>query len=99
MEPYSALAVVLSLGMEPYVPLGSGCSLKYSALAIVLSLGMEPYSALAIVLSLGMEPYSALAVVLSLGIHGDVPRVQELCESRGGRPGLPSLINLQFLWT
>ena len=26
-------------------------------------------------------------------------RDQELCESRGGRPGLPSLINLQFLWT
>ena len=26
-------------------------------------------------------------------------RVRELCESRGGRPGLPSLINLQFLWT
>ena len=24
---------------------------------------------------------------------------QELCESRGGRPGLPSLINLRFLWT
>ena len=23
----------------------------------------------------------------------------ELCESRGGRPGLPSLINLRFLWT
>ena len=27
------------------------------------------------------------------------PRAQELCESRGGRPGLPSLINLRFLWT
>ena len=26
-------------------------------------------------------------------------RVQELCESRGGRPGLPSLISLWFLWT
>ena len=26
-------------------------------------------------------------------------RAQELCESRGGRPGLPSLINLRFLWT
>ena len=25
-------------------------------------------------------------------------RAQELCESRGGCPGLPSLINLQFLW-
>ena len=23
----------------------------------------------------------------------------ELCESRGGRPGLPSLIKLRFLWT
>ena len=26
-------------------------------------------------------------------------RPQELCESRGGRPGLPSLISLRFLWT
>ena len=26
-------------------------------------------------------------------------RAQELCESRGGRPGLSSLINLRFLWT
>ena len=26
-------------------------------------------------------------------------RAQELCESRGGRPGLPSLISLRFLWT
>ena len=26
-------------------------------------------------------------------------RAQELCESRGGRPGLPSLIILRFLWT
>ena len=26
-------------------------------------------------------------------------RAQELCESRGGRPGLLSLISLRFLWT
>ena len=26
-------------------------------------------------------------------------RAQELCESRGGHPGLPSLISLRFLWT
>ena len=26
-------------------------------------------------------------------------RVQEVCESRGGHPGLPSLISLRFLWT
>ena len=26
-------------------------------------------------------------------------RPQELCESRGGRPGLRSLISLRFLWT
>ena len=31
--------------------------------------------------------------------HGYSLRAQELCESRGGRPGLPSLINLRFLWT
>ena len=26
-------------------------------------------------------------------------RAQEYCESRGERPGLPSLLNLRFLWT
>ena len=26
-------------------------------------------------------------------------RAQEQCESRGGRPGLPSLTSLRFLWT
>ena len=26
-------------------------------------------------------------------------RAQELCQSRGGRPGFPSLISLRFLWT
>ena len=26
-------------------------------------------------------------------------RAQELCESRGGCPGLPSLLSLRFLWT
>ena len=26
-------------------------------------------------------------------------RAQEVCESGGGRPGLPSLLNLRFLWT
>ena len=30
------------------------------------------------------------------GAHCSVIRAQELCESRGGRPGLPSLINLRF---
>ena len=25
--------------------------------------------------------------------------LKKLCESRGGRPGLPSLISLRFLWT
>ena len=28
-----------------------------------------------------------------------VDRAQELCESRGGRPGLLSLISLRFMWT
>ena len=33
-------------------------------------------------------------------IHNNISsRAQELCESRGGRPGLPSLISLRFLWT
>ena len=33
---------------------------------------------------------------LFIGYNG---RAQELCESGDGRPGLPSLINLRFLWT
>ena len=28
-----------------------------------------------------------------------ITRAQELCESQGGHPGLPSLISLRFLWT
>ena len=28
-----------------------------------------------------------------------VDRAHELCENGGGRPGLPSLISLRFLWT
>ena len=31
--------------------------------------------------------------------HMPASRAQELCESGGGRPGLPSLINLRLLWT
>ena len=31
--------------------------------------------------------------------HPSPLRAQELCESRGGRPGLPSLISLRFLGT
>ena len=31
--------------------------------------------------------------------HKHTFRARELCESRGGRPGLPSLINLRFLST
>ena len=26
-------------------------------------------------------------------------RAQDVCESRDGSPGLPSLINLRFMWT
>ena len=33
------------------------------------------------------------------GLGQNTVRAQELCESRGGRLGLPSLINLWFLWT
>ena len=29
----------------------------------------------------------------------ELMRAQELCENRGGRPGLPTLISLRFLWT
>ena len=32
-------------------------------------------------------------------VHAVQFRAQELCESRSGRPGLPSLISLRFLWT
>ena len=44
-----------------------------------------------------------LLSLLSLSVRAQAlyelyERSQELCESRGGRPGLPSLINLRFLW-
>ena len=39
-----------------------------------------------------LVPYNVSAV-LPL-----VLRAQKLCESRGGRPGFPSLISLRFLW-
>ena len=32
-------------------------------------------------------------------VRTEPARAQELCESRGGRPGLPSLISLRFPWT
>ena len=38
-------------------------------------------------------------VYVDLNPHAHEPVAQELCESRGGRPGLPSLISLRFLWT
>ena len=50
------------------------------------------------------EPFSpeilpAEAVIGSATPAAVQDRAQELCESRGGRPGLPSLISLRFLWT
>ena len=39
----------------------------------------------------------ALLRSLTTGLSYLSPRAQELCESRGGRPGLPSLISLRFL--
>ena len=51
-----------------------------------------------------LGPPSLIVLVVFVGVkqHFDNNtgfRAQELCESRGGRPGLPSLINLRFLWT
>ena len=43
------------------------------------------------------ESLTQLAQLLRNG--KSIFRAQELCESRGGRPGLTSLINLRFLWT
>ena len=40
-----------------------------------------------------LVPYN-VGAILPLAL-----RAQELCESRDGRPGLPSLISLRFLWT
>ena len=37
--------------------------------------------------------------ILSVYISIYWGQAHELCESRGGRPGLPSLISLLFLWT
>ena len=37
-------------------------------------------------------------VIFSYIVYFVRGRAQELCESGGGRPGLPSLISLRFLW-
>ena len=45
---------------------------------------------------------SLISLMVSVDVkHHDYRncRAQQLCESRGGRPGLPSLINQRFLWT
>ena len=48
---------------------------------------------------------SLISLVVSVDVKHHVyllrrcGRAQELCESGGGRPGLPSLISLLFLWT
>ena len=49
----------------------------------------------------GKRLYCAVGSIIILQCLGfkSALRALELCESRGGRPGLPSLINLQFLWT
>ena len=50
----------------------------------------------------GRQPVVRVDCNLDEREHGllvQFPRTQELCESRGGRPGLPSLISLRFLWT
>ena len=45
--------------------------------------------------ALWTSPYEAILRAAT----ASVSNAQELCESRGGRPGLLSLINLRFLWT
>ena len=54
------------------------------------------------------QPTTASQIIVHVKSPKSVPpvslthqlnRAQELCESRGGRPGLPSLISLRFLWT
>ena len=51
-----------------------------------------------VAVSLYLRPVDCDGIVLSL-THPSIHRAQELCESRGGCPGLPSLISLRFLWT
>ena len=41
----------------------------------------------------------SLTHIKILAVNNVGARTQELCESRGGRRGLPSVINLWFLWT
>ena len=45
------------------------------------------------------HPSLTFLLGLNVGWWPERVRAQELCERRGGRPGLPSLINLRFLWT
>ena len=47
----------------------------------------------------GRESVKQLSTKVQLNSVNQVSELaQELCESRGGRPGLPSLISLRFLW-
>ena len=45
-----------------------------------------------------LKRFSNLALE-TVQFNSVIRRAQEVCESRGGRPGLPSLISLRFLWT
>ena len=50
------------------------------------------------------QPYHCLDerkyyTALKAAVNFPHVRAQKLCQSRGGRPGLPSLISLRFLWT
>ena len=48
--------------------------------------------------SVSIETFSVLFVV-ALATWAVINETLELREIRGGRPGIPSLINLRFLWT
>ena len=53
-------------------------------------------------ISLSLAPREEIPTRSIVPFSGNALHVQSsgaVCESRGGRPGLPSLINLRFLWT
>ena len=50
---------------------------------------------------IGMHIYISMCICIIHNINQLVDNMQNsgaVCESGGGRPGLPSLINLRFLW-
>ena len=57
------------------------------------------YSLISLRVSVDVKQHFNNNSILGLLYFAFWVRAQEPCENRGGRPGIPSLIGLRFLWT